>query len=500
MTAAKRWSRLAGGPIAVLALAGCAVGPRYVAPTPPATASRPFVSTQGDLGGGRAAVDQPLPAHWWRLYDDQVLDGLVEQALVENADLKTAAANLAYAQALVEEAKAGRFPSTTLTGGPAWGISQQTAAAGGSPSFGYSAEFTASYEVDLFGRIRRTIEAAKANAEALLAAEDATRVAVAAATAGAYADACGFGQQVAVARASLALVQQTYDITLAERNAGALDDFDLAREATLLDQAKAAVPPLEGERRASLFALAALVGRTPAEVPPQVAACKTPPTLARPLPVGDGASLLRRRPDLREAERALAAATARVGVATADLYPTITLGALANPFGVLSGPGAGSNFLAYSLGPLISWSFPNILVARAHVKEAGAQASAALASFDGDVLTALKESEQALTTYAAELDHRRALAAARDQAFEAVRLAKVQSDAGTLSFLDQLQVQATAVAADQALAASEQAVSADQIAVFQALGGGWEDAPAVTAPTIPQGPPPGRRSRASQGD
>ncbi len=404
---------------------------------------------------------------------------------MENEDLKTAAANLAYAEALVGEAKAGRYPSTNLVGGLTWGVSQQTVTTKSTPSFGYNAAFTASYELDLFGRIRRTIEAARANAESVLAAEDATRVAVAAQTASAYADACGFGRQVQVANDSLTLVQTAYGITLAERNAGAVDDFDLAREATLLEQTRAAVAPLEGERRASLFALAALIGKTPSEIPSEAAACRTPPTLTRSLPVGDGAALLRRRPDLRQAERALAAATARVGVAAADLYPTVTLGGLANPFGVLSGVGAGSNFFAYSLGPLITWTFPNILVARAHVAETSAQASAALATFDSDVLTALKEAEQALATYASELDHQHALAAARRQAFEAVRLADVQRAAGTISFLDLLQVQATAVSADQALAASDQAVSADQIAVFQALGGGWEDAPAVTAPAIP---------------
>jgi NodT family efflux transporter outer membrane factor (OMF) lipoprotein len=465
----------------VLTLSGCVVGPRYVAPTPPAAAKGAFVSAQG-----ASALDQPLPPRWWRLYNDPVLDRLVEQALVENEDLKVAAANLAYAQGLLDEARAGRFPTTSLAGGPAYGVSTTAAAAGESPNFSYSAAFTASYDFDLFGRIRRAIQSAKANAEAVLAAEDAVRVTVAAETAGAYANICGDARQIAVARASLALVQETYDITLKERNAGALSDFDLAREAVLLEQAKAAIPPLEGQRRFALFTLAALIGKTPAEVPADAAACQAPPTLARPLPVGDGAALLRRRPDLREAERSLAAATARIGVAAADLYPTVTLGGSVNPFGALSGPGAGASLLAYSIGPLITWTFPNILVARAHVKEASAQASAALAAFDGSVLTALQETEQALATYAAELDHHVALTAARDRADEAVRLAKVQSLAGTLSFLDLLQVQSTAVAADQALAASDQAVSADQVAVFQALGGGWEDAPAVIAPPIPK--------------
>lgn len=463
-----------------LALGGCVVGPRYAPPITPTTAKTPFVSAQS-----ANAVDAPLPPRWWRLYNDPILDRLVEQALVENEDLKVAAANLAYAQGLLEEARAGRFPTTSLTGGVAYGVSAQPGAVN-APTLGYSATFAASYDFDLFGRIRRAIQSAKANAESVLAAEDAVRVTVAAETAGAYANICGYARQIAVARASLTLVQETYDITLTERNAGALSDFDLAREAVLLEQAKAAIPPLEGQRRSALFTLAALIGKTPAEVPADAATCQAPPTLIKPLPVGDGAALLRRRPDLRQAERALAAATARIGVAAADLYPTVTLGGSVNPTGTLSGPGAGASLLSYSIGPLITWTFPNILVARAHVKEASAQASAALATFDGAVLTALEETEQALATYAAELDHHVALAAARERANEAVRLEKVQSQAGVASFLDLLQVQATAVAADQALAASDQAVSADQVAVFQALGGGWEDAPAVVPPPIPK--------------
>lgn len=460
-----------------LALAGCVVGPRYVPAKAPAPANGAFVSAQAN-----SAVDQPLPPHWWRLYDDPVLDRLVEQALVENQDLKVAAANLLYAQGLLDEARAGRFPSTDLTGGVSYGLSTQGATSGGAPAFGYSGEFVASYDFDLFGRIRRAVQSARANAESVRAAEDAVRVTVAGETAGAYVEICGYARQIAVARASLALVQQTYAITLAERNAGALSDFDLAREAVLLEQAKAAIPPLEGQRRVALFTLATLIGKMPREVPADAAACQSPPTLARPLPVGDGAALLRRRPDLRQAERALASATARIGVAAADLYPTVTLGGAVNPFGALSGPGSPSTFLAYSIGPLITWTFPNIAVARAHVKEAGAQASAALATFDSTVLIALQETEQALATYGAELDHHTALAAAAGQADEALRLAKVQYQAGAASQLDLIQAQTAAVAAAQALAASDQAIATDQVAVFQALGGGWEDAPAI----IPQ--------------
>ncbi len=467
---------------ASLVLAGCAVGPRYVRPQTPQTAAGPFVSTAPE-----AAVNAPLPANWWRLYDDPVLDRLVGEALARNQDLKVAAANLAYARAVLGEARAGLLPTTDLTAGPSYGRSAiadaNAAAAGVSPlnAWSYGAGFNAAYQVDLFGRVRRTIQAAHASADQVQAARDAVRVTVAAETAGAYANLCGYARQAEVARQSLSLAQQTYDITLRQSDLGAVSDFDLARAASALEQARAAPPALEGQRRVALFELTALLGKTPAEAPANAAACHAPPHIDRPLPVGDGTALLRRRPDVREAERALAADTARIGVAAADLYPTISLGGAiataANSVGVLSSPTA----VTLSAGPMLSWSFPNVAVAMAHVREARAAASGAAAAFQSTVLTALKETEQALTRYAAEIEHHAALTAARDRASEAFGLAQAQYKAGAISFLDLLTAQASLLGAEQALAVSDQALSADQVAVFQALGGGWEAAPVVGA-------------------
>jgi outer membrane protein TolC len=187
----------------------------------------------------------------------------------------------------------------------------------------------------------------------------------------------------------------------------------------------------------------------------------------------------------------LAAATYRIGVATADLYPTITLsGSVSSAASTLAGFFSAAN-VAYGVGgnaagatPLISWTFPNTLVAQAHIKEARAQASAAVATFDAAVLEALKETETALSVYATEIDHHAALSGAQTRADAAFRLAQTQYRLGSFSFLDLLQAEATAVAADQALAASDQTLSADQVGVFQALGGGWEEASTVTPPSI----------------
>jgi NodT family efflux transporter outer membrane factor (OMF) lipoprotein len=457
-----------------LTIAGCAVGPNYRSPAAIADTAGPFVSATG-----AATTPDAPPAEWWRLYQDPVLDGLVQQALTENTDLKVAAANLAYAQALSGEAKAGLFPSTTLSAGAPYGK------IGTAPArTTYDAGFVAAYQVDLFGRIRRGVEAARANAQAVAATQDAVRVTVAAETAGAYANVCAYGQEAQVARQSLAMTQQTYDILVKQQAVGAVSDLDVAREATLLDQARAAIPGLEGQRRAALFELAVLTGKPPADIPVQASGCTTPPHLSQPIPVGDGASLLRRRPDVREAERHLAAATARIGVAAADLYPTVSLGGSVNSAAASTSGLGRSAAITYSVGPLITWSFPNILVARAHVKETSAQASAALAGFDGTVLQALKETEQALTTYQAELQRHDALTSAREHAAEAYRLANSQYQLGAISFLDLLQAQATLIGAQQQLASSDQLLAADQVAVFQALGGGWQGAPKVIAPKV----------------
>ena len=238
------------------------------------------------------------------------------------------------------------------------------------------------YQVDLFGRVRRAIEAAHANADQVRAAEDAVRVTVAAQTASAYANLCGFAEQADVARQSVDIAQQTYDLTVRQRDIGSASDYDVARAASVLEQAKAAVPVLDGQRRVALFELAALLGKTPAQAPADAAACSTPPRIDQPLPVGDGAALLRRRPDVREAERLVAADTARIGVAAADLYPTVSLGgAIASGATTVTGLAAPTS-ATVSLGPLITWSFPNVAVALVHVREARATTSAAAASFD----------------------------------------------------------------------------------------------------------------------
>jgi NodT family efflux transporter outer membrane factor (OMF) lipoprotein len=458
-----------------LALIACAVGPDYRQPVAPAGAAAPLVSPSP----AAETPDQP-PDDWWRLYDDPRLDALIAEAFAANTDLAAAQANLSAARAVLEASRAGRYPTTTAKAGAIHGRDAATdeilEIVGAPPQtiWVFDDLLDVSYELDLFGRVRRSIEASRADAQALAAARDALKVTLAAETARAYAQICTLGEQIAVARHSLAVVAREADITVQRHDAGANSTFDVLRAQGLVAQTRAAIPPLEGQRRSAIFQLAALLGRAPSRAPTEVEACVSAPRLSGLIPVGDGASLLKRRPDVRQAERRLAAATARIGVATADLYPRISLGGLYGAVGSDVSDLAAERGLTWGVGPTVSWSFPIQSAPRARIRQARAATAAALAGFDSAVLQALKETEQSLATYGAELDRRQALADAQGAAQRAFALAHDQFLAGSLSTLELLTAEQSLIAADTAVAASDAALAQDQIAVFKALGGGWE--------------------------
>ena len=459
---------------AALPLAGCALGPDYTPPVPPAGATAPLVSVDPAL----ESVAEP-PDAWWRLYDDALLERLVRDAFAANSDLAAAEANLSVARAALEGARNGQYPQTNLTFGAKYGRDAMTdeilELTGRKPQtiWVFDDIFDVSYELDLFGRVRRTVEASRADAEASAANRDAVKITVAAETTRAYVQICALGEQLAVARRSVEVTGHEAEIARQRVRLGAGTDFDVVRSEQLAAQAQAAIPPLEGQRRSALFQLTALVGRTPSQAVTEAQACVAPPRLKAPLPVGDGASLLKRRPDVRLADRRLAAATARIGVATAELYPRITLTGLYGG----AAPGLGdlinNSGLTWGVGPEINWSFPNMAGPRARLNAAKANSAATLANFDSAVLQALKETEQALAAYGAELDHRRALGEVLDKAQRATDMAHGQFAAGAISTLDTLTSEQALVTASAQVAASDAALAQDQVAVFKALGGGW---------------------------
>jgi NodT family efflux transporter outer membrane factor (OMF) lipoprotein len=461
--------------LALAWLTGCKVGPDYHAPVPQAGTQAPLIGT----AEAQASATEP-PVQWWQLYQDPALNDLVQEAFRANTDLRIAVANLSAARSALEGTRTGLYPQTQTTVATERARDPTTdeilELTGRPPQtfWFYDATLDVSYEVDLFGHVRRAIEAARADTDAAIAARDIVTITVAAETTRAYAQVCALGESIAVARHSIDVVTHEQQITVDRRDAGAAADFDVVRAQALVAQVRAALPPLVGQRQSALFQLAQLLGRPPGGAPQSAQDCVQPPTLKALIPVGDGASLLARRPDVRQAERHVAGATARIGVATADLYPRISLlgsfGGVATQ--VSQVPEAIG--LAWGIGPKISWSFPNQSPVRARIHQARASEQAAVANFDGVVLQALKETDQSLSTYAAELARREDLVVARDRARQAFDMAHEQFLAGASSDLDLLSAEVTVVGADAAVAASDGAVAQDQIAVFKALGGGWQ--------------------------
>lgn len=461
----------AGAAICAAALlTGCAVGPNYRAPAALPGTTGPFVGASDP----RYTAEAPA-GDWWRLFNDAALDGLVTEALANNRDIARATANLAQVRAVLSETRSALLPTTTVSG-------QQTRARQVNPLFGADAFTTdlttvgldVSYEVDLFGRVRRSNEAASANVGAAQAALNVARVSVAGETARAYADACAANVQIDVAVRTVGFLQNGADLTTRQFEAGRGSGLDLARARALVETTRATIPPLEAQRDAALFRLAVLTGKPPAEASAAARACKAIPTVASPIPVGDGAALLSRRPDVRQAERNLAAATARIGVATASLYPSISLG---GNIATIGGEGfkLGDDY-SYSVGPLIRWSFPNIVAARARIKQADAATQGALATFEQTTLTALQETETALSAYAKALDRTAALRRARDEGAKSAELSRLRQREGLDSFLTVLDADRTLADLEAQLAASQAQTAGAQITLFKALGGGWETA------------------------
>jgi NodT family efflux transporter outer membrane factor (OMF) lipoprotein len=456
-----------------LALSACMVGPDYTKPAPlsaPETTLR-----ESDVAG---VTPTPLPDKWWRLFDDANVDRLVEKALANNTDLRVAAANLQRARAVLSESRAGLLPTGDASG--QYQRQRITGLTGQKIDTDlFAVGYDASYEIDLFGGVSRSIQAARADLQAAQAQVDAARVSVAAETARAYASACSFAAQANVARDTIKLQTDTLSLTQRLFDAGRGTRRDVDRASVLVEQANAQLPVLDAERRASLYALAVLTGDPPASLDSAAAACARAPEATAPLPIGDGQALLARRPDVRAAERVLAGDVARVGVATADLYPSIKLlGSINLGASNLGDIGKPQSF-GFSFGPLISWNFPFNGAARARLRQARAIATGSLAKFDGTVLSALQEVEQALARLGGTIQQEAALKRAVVASDDAARLSRIRFDSGADSFLQLLDAERDRAANRSALAQAAADRANAQISVFKALGGGWEGAPAI---------------------
>jgi NodT family efflux transporter outer membrane factor (OMF) lipoprotein len=450
-------SRIA--PLGVVLLASACMS----VPKPPATVAPP--SATGAFASLPVASIEPVPDDWWRLYEDPALDELVGAALTANADLRVAYANLDGARAALRQARAARLPQTTIES--ALGVdnpASQPSASGNVPTTDYDIAATASWDIDLFGRLRSGSAAARADAEAQAAIVDGLRVAVVADTVLAYVDLCGATRAIAAAREVAAAQDRSVELMREQFRAGEVSPLEVSQVATTAAATRAAIAPFEAQRANALYRLATLQGRPPAEARSYSFTCTAAPRLRTAAPVGDGTALLLRRPDVREAERRLAAAAARVGVARADLYPRVNLG---GALGLLSG-----GFKAVA-SPLVTWAFPNQAPARARLEQARATERAALAGWDVAVLRSLREVETALAAYDAEKRRNRDLGLATSEAQAYVRRAGARVRLGDAPGLLQVDAQRSLASATLQQIQSDLLVSQSEVALFRALGGGW---------------------------
>lgn len=471
---------------AALLLAGLSacttLGPDYRVPEGSAylrpEASGAFLET----GNDRVRPSAPLPDRWWSLYRSPALDALIESALRDNVELKVAVANLRRADAAYEVTEDAAGPDFEVD------ASVQRARISGESLLQEEAlpvmnlgdaKFGISYLFDMFGKLRRGQEAARADSEAAQAALDLAKVALAARVTGSYVAICHANRALAVAQHSVELQQRGRDVVRRLVEAGRGTPPDLARAEAQVATLEATLPPLRARRQAAEYELAALLGRTPGQLPDGVADCRQAPEINQPIPVGDGRALLARRPDVREAERRLAAATARIGVATADMYPQIRLGASLGALGTVEDFGSPATQM-FGIGPLISWSIPGKAAhARVHAAQAGADAT--VAQFDHTVLQALREVQTALSQYAQDLQRLQSLRQAQRQADLAAGQNRRLYQAGRNPYLSSLDADRTLASADITLANAEAQLAQDQIQLFLALGGGWRAGDGATA-------------------
>jgi NodT family efflux transporter outer membrane factor (OMF) lipoprotein len=449
------------------------VGPDYHVPEDAAVQRKDF---QGELAvAGKPVVSAPVPADWWRLYKDARLDQLVQQAMASNTDLRVAAANLQRARAQVDEAEAaGGWSAGVKMGAQRLQESGQAFLLPEKVPVDNVGDIgiSASYQFDLWGTLQRGIEGAKANADATQAAADTARITLVADVVRAYTQVCAANEEREIAEHSLDLQSQSTTLTQRLRDAGRGDETQVTRSQTQFKSLRADLPRYEAARQAGLFRLSMLLAKPVDQLPAGTATCAELPKIAQLVPVGDGAALLKRRPDIRQAERRLAASTAGIGVATGELYPDISIGATIGTVGLIDDLGDPSTN-RWGFGPSLSWKVPTN-GARARIREAEATTQGALAHFDGVVLNAIRETQTGLAQYSALLQRRDALADAEQSAKLAADQTHRFFQAGRESFLADLQATRTYTDVTAQLAAANTQVAMSQIDLFLALGGGWE--------------------------
>lgn len=447
--------------ILALAAACAAVGPDYTRPefTTPAKWS-------GRLQGGLtpSELDPASLSRWWEDLGDPTLSRLIEAAIEANLDLRTATSQVRQARADRARTRAGRFP--TLGGQGSATQSGETDSDLGSSKL-YSGGFDASWEIDVFGGVRRAVEAADASDEAAVEARRDVLVSVLAEVALNYVELRTFQRRHMIAVRNLENQEEALEIVRAQVTAGATSGLDLEQATSNVAATQAQLPSLHQNISRAQNRLSVLLGETPGSRAEELSEFRELPVPPIEIAVGVPAEVLRRRPDVRAAERQLAAETAQVGVATAELYPKFMLN---GSIGIDSLSISGA---AYKIGPEMSWRMFDGGRTRREIEIQNTVQEQALIAYEGTILEALEDVENSMTDFAQERVRLRWLRESSEAASQAAQLAASRYEAGASPFLEVLDAQRTSLSAEDTQAASEGQVVSNLIRLYKSLGGGW---------------------------
>jgi len=462
-----------------IASGGCAVGPNY---------QRPAVSApthwSAPLAGGETNAPIDLAA-WWENFHDAELDSLISRAVQSNPDLQIAQARVREARAQYGIAAANFLPTVDAAGSYArTKTSQHQPVLGSLPipanvpfeNDVYQAGFDASWEIDVFGGTRRATEAARAGVAASEFGRRDTLVTLLGEVARNYVDARGFQRRLAIANENITAQSSALAITQDRFDKGLTSDLDVQQAGTLLATTKAEVPSLQTSLQAAIHRLDVLLGLPPGALQAELSQVAPIPAALPEVPVGLPSDLMLRRPDMQRAERQLAAATANIGVAQADLFPKFFLTGAAGFESVSASDWFTGRSGLWSVGPTVQWRIFDAGRIRANIRVQNARQEQALASYEQTVLTAFEEVENGLVAYANEQIRRRSLAEAVASSQKSLDLANKLYANGLTDFLHVLDAERSLYQAQDALVQSERTVSANLVSLYKSLGGGWENA------------------------
>jgi outer membrane protein, multidrug efflux system len=471
-------------PLAVCVfLAGCKLGPDYHSPQPISSVSFSHTSNLPTTSTNASAVEL---AEWWKLFNDEQLNALIAQAQSSNHNVRMALARVREARAVRGVTRSALFPQ--VNGGADYrrsgesknSIPGKQLSTAGPPLendfFRLGPDL--SWEIDLFGGTRRAVEASQADLEVTVESTRDVLVSVLAEVGITYLDLRAAQKQLTVAGDNLRAQEQTLVIVQDRSRAGLASELDVARAKAQVATTRSQIPPLEEIQHRAIHRLSVLLGKEPAELESQlIAAAPIPAAAAVPrIPIGLPSDLLRQRPDIRMAERQLAAATARIGVATADLFPKFYLTGAAGLQSIEATDlfDGGSRF--WSLGPSIRWPIFNGGKIRQNIRVQNARQEQALLRYEQSVLTALEEVENALVAFGQEQHRRQALTDSEQASGLAVTLANDRYRGGLADFLDVLEAQRALLATQDNVVQSERRLTQNLIRLYKALGGGWTHA------------------------